>query len=287
MKISTQQLANKLYSTKPLSELTKIEKKECLNTGISVIDNNFGFPTGYYLIVGNPGVGKSWFALWLSRMFYRHDAVRTVFFSLEMSEQNVRKRILQQWSDLTKSELESGGDTSPAVDLLTRDTIIIDEFYSDNTKKQTPEAFKEWVGEYYRIGYRVFQMDHFHELGGASTNETNQKVVEKWGLTFQQICKEYPDIWLIIYAQPNSTKTKMIKRNSLLGSKALTYKCDYFLSLNKTVDEDDLDMNNHVIDGNNDIVIWIDKTRHTEKTKTGMLISFSETGNFKKWGKNE
>lgn len=285
MKITVQEIAEKLYSSKPISELTKIEKKESLNTGLSVIDNNFGFPTGYYVIVGNPGVGKSWFALWLARMFYRHDLMKSVFFSLEMPEQQVRKRILQQWSDLTKSEVESGKDTSNAVNLISKDVIIIDEFYSSDTSKQTPKAFRTWIDEYYKMGFRVFQMDHFHELSGASTNETNQKVVETWGLTFQQICKKYPDIWLIIYAQPNSSKSKLIKRSNLLGSKALTYKCDYFLSLNKTVDEDEIDMENNIIDGNNDIVFWIDKTRHTEKTKIGLLIEFSETGNFMSWSK--
>ena len=286
MKITEQDVYKKLYSTRPLADLTKIEKKESLNTGLSIIDNNFGFPCGYYVIVGNPGVGKSWFALWLARMFYRHDLMKSVFFSLEMPEQLIRQRILQQWSDLNKSQLESGNDTSEAVKLLASDVIIIDEFYSDDTKKQTPQAFRQWVDEYYKMGYRFFQMDHFHELGGASVNETNQKVVETWGLVFQQICKEYNDIWLIIYAQPNSSKNKILKRSNLLGSKALTYKCDYFLSLNKNVDEDEIDVEDNLINGNNDIVLWIDKTRYTEKTKVGLLIEFSETGNFQRWNKH-
>jgi len=284
-KITEEELLKKLYSSRPVSELTKIEKKESLNTGLSIIDNNFGFPTGYYVIVGNPGVGKSWFALWLARMFYRHDLIKSVFFSLEMPEQLVKQRILQQWSDLTKSQLESGESTQEAVEMLGKDIIIVDEFYSGDTKRQTPQEFRLWIEEYYKIGYRVFQLDHFHELGGASTNETNQGVVEKWGLMFQQICKDYKDIWLIIYAQPNSTKARFLKRSSLLGSKALTYKCDYFLSLNKNVDEDELDVDKNIIDGNNDIVLFIDKTRYTEKTKIGLLIEFSETGNFTSWRK--
>lgn len=280
MKITIEEIVKKLYSTRSAAELKKIEKKESLHTGLSVIDNNFGFPTGYYIIVGNPGVGKSWFALWLARMFYRHDLVKSVFFSLEMPESQVRKRILQQWNDLTKTQVESGADTSGAVKTILNDVIVIDEFFSEDTEKQTPETFRAWINEYYKLGYRVFQMDHFHELGGASTNETNQAVVEKWGLTFQQICKEYTDVWLIIYAQPNSSKSKILKRANLLGSKALTYKCDYFISLNKNIDEDEIDMGNIVMDPNNDVIFWIDKTRFTEKTKIPLLIGFSETGNF-------
>ena len=130
-------IADKLYSTKPDKELLKIEKKLELNTGITSIDADFGFPAGYYVIAGNPGAGKSWFALWLSRVFWKHNAKKSVYFSLEMPEPIVRQRILQQWSDLTKAQYESGKEKLGAIDHLHQDAIIVDTFYAEDSKHQT------------------------------------------------------------------------------------------------------------------------------------------------------
>jgi len=61
----------KLNSYYTRKELTTFKKRKELMTGISEIDADFSFPRGYYVIIGNPGTGKSWFAIWLSRVFYK------------------------------------------------------------------------------------------------------------------------------------------------------------------------------------------------------------------------
>lgn len=282
MKITNQEVIKKLYSNKTLKELMNVEKKDSLNTGISDIDNDFGFPTGYYVILGNPGTGKSWFALWLSRMFYRHDQMRSVYFSLEMPEPMVRYRILQQWSDLTKSEIESGINPENSIKLMDDDVIIVDDFYTEEAKNQTPDNFSLWVNEYYKLGYRVFHFDHLHELYGANDNQTNQKVTDGWAKAFQKLCKDLPDIWLLVYAQPNGAAAdkKILRRTDISGSKAITQKCDYFLSLNRNID---IDKNTGVVmvnDSQRKIILYLDKTRYTEKSHIGFAIYFSETGNF-------
>lgn len=284
-KITDNQINKKLFSSRPIKELLKFEKKKELQTGISDIDFDFGFPTGYYLIVGNQGVGKSWFALWLARTFFKQNQIPSVYFSLEMPEQLVRKRILQQWSDLTRDQLEEQGPSQEAIDLMEKDIVVVDEFYPQDTKNRTPENFNLWVDEYYKLGYRIFLMDHFHELQGASVNETNQKTVEKWGLTFQKICKKYEDIWLIIFAQPNSRDWKkgVLDRNSIRGSKALVDKTDYVLSINNKMQlegrKKDMDFDYDPIDEKK-IYLYLDKTRYTEKPGVTFHLYFHETGNF-------
>ena len=282
MPITNQDIAKKLYSSQALGDIKKVEKKDRLHTGISGIDNDFGFPTGYYVIIGNQGVGKSWFALWLARMFYRHDLVNSVFFSLEMAKQFVTQRILQQWSDLTKTQFESNESVDQAVNLLAQDVIVVDEFHADNTALRTPKNFEMWVDEYYKMGYRVFIMDHFHELGGASTNDTNQKTVEVWGNLFQKVCKKYTDIWLIIFAQPNSSdyNKKILNRNSLRGSKALIDKCDYVLTLNRNFETDE-ETGAPINDpSNNKTLIYLDKSRFTTNPNILFRVVFTPTGNF-------
>ncbi len=251
-------------------------------TGIRKIDTDFGFPCGYYVILGNPGSGKSWFSLWLSRMFNRHHQLKSVYFSLEMPEPVVRSRILQQWSDLTKFQYETDGDKTPALEKLEDDSISVNDFYTDDQKQQTIKNFEEWIDKYYEIGFRIFHFDHLHELAGANANESNQKVTESWAKCFQKISKKYDDVWMFIYAQPNgaAASKKILRRTDIAGSKAITQKCDYVLSLNKNfkinedtgLPESDEETRN--------IVLYLDKTRYTENVHMGFKLYFDYTGNF-------
>jgi hypothetical protein len=280
MKID-QRIANELYSIKPDSELLSIEKKLELNTGITAIDADFGFPAGYYVIAGNPGAGKSWFALWLARVFWKHNGKKSVYFSLEMPEPIVRQRILQQWSDLNKADYENRKSELSALDNLRQDVIIVDTFYSEDSKKQNVKNFTDLVNKYYDLGYRCFHFDHLHELDGANVNQTNQKVTEDWAKGFQNIVKDKPEIWIFVYAQPNgaAAEKKILRRTDISGSKAITQKCDYFLSLNRIVN---LDENGIMITNSNDrqVILYIDKSRYTEKVHIGFKLFFSETANF-------
>jgi len=281
-KITDKEVVQKLFSSREKSELSVVEKKESLNTGIKKIDDGFGFPTGYYVILGNPGTGKSWFALWLSRMFYRHNQKRSVYFTLEMPEPIVRQRVLQQWSDLTKTEIEGGKSTQQAIDLLASDVIVVDDFYTEDTRFQTPNTFRDWIESYYNIGYRVFHFDHLHELAGANDNTSNQKVTDSWAKTFQKICKDFPDIWLIIYAQPNGAagNKKVLRRTDISGSKAITQKCDYCLSLNRAIEIDEKTGLIEINDSERNIILYLDKTRYTESVHIAFRLYFSKTGNF-------
>ena len=281
-KITDQDIAQKLFSSRTVSELAVVEKKESLETGIEKIDTYFGFPTGYYVILGNPGTGKSWFALWLSRMFYRHNQKRSVYFTLEMPEPIVRQRILQQWSDLGKVEVEAGSPTTEALNLISQDVITVDDFYTEDTKYQTPKTFAAWIKSYYDVGFRVFHFDHLHELAGANDNTSNQRVTDSWAKTFQKICKDYPDIWLIIYAQPNGAagNKKILRRTDIAGSKAITQKCDYCMSLNRAIEIDEKTGLIKVNDTERNIILYLDKTRYTENVHIAFRLYFSKTGNF-------
>lgn len=274
-------IADKLYSSKTREELKHFEKRAQLLTGISPIDNDFTFPYGYYVILGNPGTGKSWFAIWLSRVFYKHNQMTSVYFSLEMPEQVMRARILQQWSDLNKAEFESGGNISHALELLERDVLLVDNFYEEDTKGRTPANFELWVDEYYKMGYRIFHFDHLHEIDGANDNALNQKATELWAKCFQKICKKYNDIWLFVYAQPNgaAANKKILRRTDIAGSKAITQKCDYVLSLNKDIQLDDNGM--PISDtGDRTIFLFLDKTRYTTQPYLLFRLHFAYTGNF-------
>lgn len=269
------------YSNFSDDDLSTTEQRPCLPLGVEKLDKHFPFPTGYYVICANPGAGKGWFALWVSRKAWKKHGQKTVYFSLEMSEPLVRTRVLQQWSDLTQSQFESGMSTQRAKDLLKQDVLVVDMFHSDNTKLQNPVEFRRLLEVYYLLGFRVFHFDHLHELEGANDNNRNQAVTEQWAKTFQQVCKEYKDIWLFVYAQPNgaAANKSVLKRTDIAGSKAITQKCEFFLSLNRSIKKDD---NGEVIidSENRDVILWLDKSRVTSANHMGFKLYFSLTGNY-------
>ena len=284
MNITNEELVAKLYSTMTIRQLTTFEKRELLQTGIEKIDDRFGFPTGFYSIVGSPGTGKGWLALWLSKQFLVHNNKKSVYFSLEMSESLIRTRILQQWSNLTKDELENGGDIKWALRCLKDDKILVDEYYMDNSKLQTTESFAKWFDEYYKLGYRVFHFDHLHEISGANDNKSNPIVMEKWGQLFKNICKSYKDVWLFIYVQPNKSgyEKQILKRQDVTGSKSVIEKCDFFISINREKLEE-------LEEESRDVYLYIDKNRYNDCNHVAFKLRFAETGNFHSYigGKNE
>lgn len=281
IEISDEELNEALYSAWTSEKINQFDKKPVIITGIDTVDTNFSFPSGYYVMLGNSGSGKSWFCLWFSRMAYKFHGLQSVYFSLEMPEPAVRKRIFQQWSDLTKTELESGKSFSLALEYLKEDAIVVNTFYAEEGAKQKPEYFEAWIDKYYEIGYRIFHFDHLHELEGANDNRTNQGVVERWATTFRNICKKYPDIWMMIYAQPNgmAIKKKILTKSDISGSKAIVQKCDYFLSLNREMWESE-DGVMRIDEDSRVVFLHLDKTRYTEKSYITFRLFFSLTGNF-------
>ncbi|MBI2601403.1 toprim domain-containing protein [Candidatus Daviesbacteria bacterium] len=270
------------YTTMSDAELDKIDHRRKLTTGLSKLDKVFTFPCGYYVICGNPGAGKGLFALWLSLQFYKLHNLRSAYFSLEMPEKLVRTRILQAWSGLTQKQHEDGWATDKAKALMKQGAIVVDEFGSDNSSYQIPDNFEKDFKKYYDLGFRIFHFDHLHELDGANDNDRNQRITELWSTKFQQICKQYPDVWLFIFAQPNGNaeNKKVLRRSDLRGSKAITQKCEFFLSLNRLISIDESTGELKVSNANREVLFWIDKNRISSNQHTGTKIYLSETGNF-------
>lgn len=265
-----------------LNDFTNLNIRPTLKTGSEKIDKVFNFPSGNYVIIANPGAGKGWFALWLARQFYLINDIKTVYFSLEMSEASIRARLLQAWSNLTEDQIKSGYSTFKAQELMRKDVVVISVFGQEDQAYQTPENFEKDFEEFYHQGYRAFCFDHLHELMGSNNNDTNQGVTEKWSKTFQAICKRHEDVWLFIYAQPNgnAAQKKVIRREDIAGSKAITQKADCVISLNRTIEIDQETKQIKIDSDNREVIFWIDKNRHGTADKIGAKLYFSKTGNF-------
>jgi hypothetical protein len=270
-----------------LDELLAQEKRECLPLGVEEIDILFQHPAGFYVICANPGVGKGWWALWLSRKFWELHKKKTIYFSLEMSINLIKPRILQQWSSLTEKEYQNAIENdktklSKAVSMIRKGAIHIDEMGGSDTSVVKPEIFKKKIIEYYKQGYRIFHFDHLHELEGANVNNKNQEVVETWAKVFQGLCKDLPDIWLFVFAQPNGQAhmKKILTKNDVAGSKSIAQKCEFFYSLNRIVELDTETNSVKVVNDNREVVMFLDKNRITSAQYVAFNLYFSHTGNF-------
>lgn len=269
------------YSDMDETQLKQIKIRDSIPLGIPRLDEKFAFPSGYYVICAQPGSGKGFFATWLARRAYERHKERTVFFSLEMSEPLVRQRLLQQWSDLTYGEFSDGSSTKKAMDLLREDCFVLVDF-AQAEAKMSPEQFILDVKRHHNEGYRIFMFDHLHEITGAIANDTNQKVVEEWGKAFQTVCKDFPDIWLFVFAQPNaaSQAKKFLTKNDLLGSKSIAQKCEFFISLNREQEKDEATGVLIVNQTNRKVLFFLDKNRITPEQGFGIEMYFAPTGNF-------
>jgi hypothetical protein len=259
-----------------------------LSTGVEDIDNDFLHPTGYYVILANPGVGKGFWALWLSKKFWLRHQKRTVYFSLEMTTDLIKTRILQQWSGLTAIEFNKIMDAKdfkhlePALNMLKQDMFRVDELGGSDTSQVKPEIFKKKFEYYYNLGFRIFHFDHLHEIEGAGTNETNQGITETWAKTFQGLCKDYPDVWLFVFAQPKSSSASktFLDKTDIKGSKTITEKCEFFYSLNRKIEIDKENGLPVVVNDDRNVFVFLDKNRITSQQYKAFSFYFALTGNF-------
>lgn len=271
-----------------IDELMHIEKREMLKTGVPELDSSFMHPTGYYVICANPGVGKGWWALWLSRKFWLNHQKKSVYFSLEMTTDSIKRRIFQQWSVLNEKDFDNILDAKDyskldrAIKMIQTDMFRVDEFGGSDTSKQKPEVFRKKLEEYYKQGFRIFHFDHLHELEGANDNLKNQGVTELWAKTFQSICKDFSDIWLFVFAQPNAnaSKKRFIEKIDISGSKAITQKCEFFYSLNRKTEIDVESGMPVVVNDDRNVFLFLDKNRITSVQYRAFSLYFSLTGNF-------
>lgn len=258
--------------TLKFSETTfDLPKVETLRTGISKIDSKFQFSPGFHLIVGSPGVGKSWFCTWLGRQFAFIEKKKSVFFSLEMGESLIKRRLLQQWSLQTEKDFDIS-KTKETQESLRKDDFIVN-FFEERTEKE----FCKLVGNFYSEGYRVFLFDHFHQLPGAKSD--NKTASEKWGRAFEWLRNQYPDIYLIVFAQPNkaSYRKLALQMGDVYESGSLIEKCDSFISLSFSKKQNKDEISDQV---DRERIFWVDKNRLSGSSGFGVKIYFSEDANF-------
>lgn len=264
------------YAHKTAQELRQIDQVKKFKVGLPQIDELFGFPPGLYFITGTAGTGKTFFATWLAKQLFIYNERKSLYLSLEMSEPIIRRRMLQQWSDLTFPQFCAGISTKKAVDLMQQDALIVHKIEKN---LQRVDFMKKVIEASYNVGIESFIFDHINEISGMN-DERNMRVSEEWGTMFVEMSNKYPDMHFFVFTQPNKQgfKQKILTLDSIKGSSVLAEKAHYFLSLNRFLPKDELDTTNEPEDRR--VIIRLDKTRNTAVNHKNFAVLFDETGNF-------
>lgn len=264
------------YAQKTAQELRQIEQIKKFKVGLPLVDELFGFPPGLYFITGTAGTGKTFFATWLAKQLYVLNERKSIYLSLEMSESIIRRRMLQQWSDITFSQFCQGFSTEKAINLMQQDALIVKKI---DKKLQRVDYMKKIIEASYNVGIESFIFDHINEISGMN-DERNMRVSEEWASMFVEMSNKYPDMHFFVFTQPNKQgfKQKILTLDSIKGSSVIAEKAHYFLSLNRFLPKDELDTTNEPEDRR--VIIRLDKTRNTAVNHKNFAVLFDETGNF-------
>lgn len=273
------ELLENTYATKTAQELMKIEKVERFPLGLRLTDKLFGFPQGYYTIMALTGSGKTWFALWIARQMWVKHKRKSLFLSLEMSEQEIKQRILQQWSDLSQPKFEAGESVQRAIDLMQQDSITVKKIEQNQHNISEIEAYIDAMVE---IGIDVLFFDHVHELAGMSNTDKNQGAAEMWSKFFMRIINKYPHLHLFVFAQANgaSYNRKVLTSECVKGSKVISEESHFILSLNRYRKDDDFRIASDNMDEDRSVNLGLIKSRKTPQDKISFPLYFGEDGNF-------
>lgn len=269
-------ILNISYQKKTVQEIVKIDKVEKFRIGIPKIDRDFGFPSGLYFITGTGGTGKTFFATWLAKQMFTLNQRKSMYLSLEMSEPIMRRRLLQQWSDLTQAQFDAGLSVKKAVNIMYQDAIYIKKIEKN---QQKVEYIKKIIDSCYNIGIEIFIFDHINEITGMN-DERNMITADLWASMFVEMSNKYPKMHFFVFCQPNkqSFKQKILTLDSIKGSSVIAEKAHYFISLNRLVPKDEFEEDN--VPEDRRVIIRLDKTRNTAINHKNFLVLFDETGNF-------
>lgn len=269
-----------VFDINSIESIDQLEIKNYPKIDLGLYKFAEGIPSGMNLIIGLPGSGKSWFSIWMMKKIYEKHQYKSVFFSLEMDTNGLTKRIIQSYSNRTLEQFENREGISEGLRKAKEVGFTIVDYSQMDSSGITPTQFSNDIHKFYQAGYRVFFLDHLHEIPGATTSQKNSEVVEVWGDVFKHIRNTYEDVWLFILVQPNKEayKRKTLTKETTSGSTNIINKCDFFLSLNREVDADKDDDTTELT--NKPIRVWVDKNRRGAMDKVGQRVWLTPTGNF-------
>lgn len=264
--------------TKNLSRLL-LEYKEIqgLNTGLKKLDDRFHFYPGINVVVGQPGSGKSWLVTWLALRFWQQHQIKSLFFSLEMGEDLIVNRVLQQWSGMSREEMELK-DPEVGRNYIKQGFFLINSLDTNSVKYFLEESEKQ-----INNGVRVIFFDHLHQIPGMMDSKRNRGLSQIWGEAFELLRKKYPEVVMIILAQPNKSAYDKValQIGDISDCSPIINKCDIFLGISNDQAREGKGFTESMDSGKapGGRLFWCDKNRISGQSQVGIKLYFAPNAN--------
>lgn len=202
-----------------LVSISDEEKALCgLDTGYSKLNEfTLGISTGMVVLMGRPSMGKTAFALQLTRNFLKE--VPVLFFSLEMSKESLIRRILSAETGIPLKSLRLGGLNGDQWDKLTLAATTIDngDLFISDTPSMTPEYIIE-TSKQFSNHFKEFVVvvDYLQYIKVSSRFSSREQEVAHISHSMKSLSKIL-DIPVLLLAQMSRESEKRVDKRPILS----------------------------------------------------------------------
>ncbi len=264
-------------------ELSSKKITSYTTTNIPSFNNATGgiMPSNLIGIAGSYKSGKTTFGLNLILDFVKQ-GIPCGFFSLELSEKELNRKILSMLSNIPYERLR---EPKKLIDTEKQTLSKLYENYKKNfplyiTDKRMTEIEIKNKSKYWRdrYGVKVILVDYIGYIQSKKKFETRERELSHYSEFLKGMAKEL-DIPVIVLAQLNRQGKQNPGTENLAESIALARDCD-FLFIIYNPSEIEIKSANGFNFNENNFIVKLNTSRHT-KNKSSFVLELGESGNFK------
>lgn len=252
-------------------------------TNIPSFNNATGgiMPSNLIGIAGSYKSGKTTFGLNLILDFVRQD-IPCGFFSLELSEKELNRKILAMLSNVPYEKLR---EPKKLTDIEKQTLSKLYENYKKNfplhisDKRMTEIEIKnkcKYLRD--RYGVKIILIDYIGYIQSKKKFETRERELSHYSEFLKGMAKEL-DIPVIALAQLNRQGKQSPGTENLAESIALARDCDFLFTIFNPL-EIGIKSSNGFNFNENNFIVKLDTSRHT-KNKSSFVLELNENGNFR------
>ncbi len=263
-------------------ELSSKKVTSYTTTNIPSFNNATGgiMPSNLIGIAGSYKSGKTTFGLNLILDFAKQN-IPCGFFSLELSEKELNRKILAMLSNISYEKLR---EPKKLTELEKQTLSKLYENYKKSfplyiTDKRMTEIEIKNKSKYWRdrYGVKIILIDYIGYMQSKKRFETRERELSHYSEFLKGIAKEL-DIPVIALAQLNRQGKQSPGTENLAESIALARDCDFLFLIFNPI-EIGMKNSNGFNFKENHFIVKLDTSRHT-KNKSSFVLSLPESGNF-------
>ena len=238
-------------------------------------------PSNLIGIAGSYKSGKTTFGLNLILDFVKQN-IPCGFFSLELSEKELNRKILAMLSNVPYEKLR---EPKKLTDAEKQALVKLYGDYKKNfplyiTDKRMTEIEIKNKSKYWRdrYGVKIILIDYIGYIQSKKRFETRERELSHYSEFMKGMAKEL-DIPVIALAQLNRQGKQSPGTENLAESIALARDCDFLFTIFNPLEIGIKSSNGFTFNENN-FIVKLDTSRHT-KNKSSFVLELNENGNFK------